>query len=270
MFHLFKKLKLYTKLDQERGHKTPTSIQIKIYLLSFVDYQHLRKHFYYWNITLNYCSIYKINIRSNFPWKYPWSRNILKIQGSIQYWQEMALFLRKRAPKILPRSRPTPIQSKFYLPSRRLPPPNSHSITFLSVLHRNKEIKPLIIFAKGGSFRQSNARQVQNVPCWQHQIPIFQQHYLTHFEKKSMTQKVVYYQCSANYHVLQSFEVFFLWQNKFFSIYLPGATRSQSEKKKNFFRNYDPQNNRLLGFFTRKMVACGWNVPYLEVNGIYK
>ena len=69
MLHLFKKLKLYTKLDQERVNKTSTSIQIKIYLLSFVDYQHLRKYFYYWNITLNYCSIYKINIRGNFLWK---------------------------------------------------------------------------------------------------------------------------------------------------------------------------------------------------------
>ena len=71
MLHLLKKLKLYTKLGPESVHKTPISIQIKIYLWSFVDYQHLQKYFCNWNIILNYCSIYKINIRGNFIWKYP-------------------------------------------------------------------------------------------------------------------------------------------------------------------------------------------------------
>ena len=71
MLHLLKKLKLYTKVGSESVHKTSISIQIKIYLWSFVDYQHLQKYFYNWNMILNYCSIYKINIRGNFIWKYP-------------------------------------------------------------------------------------------------------------------------------------------------------------------------------------------------------
>ena len=59
MLHLLKKLKLKTKLSPERVHKAPISIQIKIHLWSFVDYQQLQKYFYNWNITLNYCFIYK-------------------------------------------------------------------------------------------------------------------------------------------------------------------------------------------------------------------
>ena len=70
MLHLLKKLKLYTKMGPETERKAPISIHIKIYLWSFVDYQHLQKYFYNWNIiTLNHCLIYKINIRGNFTWK---------------------------------------------------------------------------------------------------------------------------------------------------------------------------------------------------------
>ena len=48
MLQLLKKLKLYTKLGPVKlGH-------FKIYIRSFVDYQHLQKYFYNWNITWNY------------------------------------------------------------------------------------------------------------------------------------------------------------------------------------------------------------------------
>ena len=40
---------------------------------------------------------------------------------------------------------------------------------------------------------------------------------------------------SANGHVLQSFKVFFQWQNNFFSICSPVATRSQTGKNDFFF-----------------------------------
>ena len=59
MLHLLKKL----KLSPEIVHNTPVNIQIKIYLWSFVDYQRLQKYFYNWHVTLNYCFIYKIDIR---------------------------------------------------------------------------------------------------------------------------------------------------------------------------------------------------------------
>ena len=58
MFQFFKKLKLY---------KQYVSIHVKIYLGSFVDYQHLQKYLYNWNITLNYCFIFIININGNAP-----------------------------------------------------------------------------------------------------------------------------------------------------------------------------------------------------------
>ena len=103
MLHLLKKLKLYTKLVLERVHKAPISIQFKIYLLSFVDYQHLQKYFYNWSITMNYYFIYKMNIRGNFIWKVSWSGHILEILGTIRYWPERTLFfLKKRTPKISP------------------------------------------------------------------------------------------------------------------------------------------------------------------------
>ena len=79
MLHLLKKLKLYPKLGPERVNKAPKIIKVKIYLWLFVDYQHLKKYFYNWNITLSYCSIYKIIIRGNIIWKYPWSGKILEI-----------------------------------------------------------------------------------------------------------------------------------------------------------------------------------------------
>ena len=64
MIQLPKKLKLH-KTGSTKVHKAPVSIHIKIYLWSFVDYQHLKKYFYDCNITLNYCFTYKISIRSN-------------------------------------------------------------------------------------------------------------------------------------------------------------------------------------------------------------
>ena len=48
------------------------SIQIRIYLWSFIDYQHTQKHFYDWYITLSYSFICIINIRGNFIWKCYW------------------------------------------------------------------------------------------------------------------------------------------------------------------------------------------------------
>ena len=128
MLHLLKKLKLYTKLVPETEHKAPISIQIKIYLWSFVDYQHMEKYFYNWNITLNYCFIYKINIRGNFIWKCPcyvaYSRNL----GQHLILARKSTFFEKRAPKSLPLPL---IQSLFYM--------------FCI------EIKLCIIFAKGGN-----------------------------------------------------------------------------------------------------------------------
>ena len=44
---------------------------------------------------------------------------------------------------------------------------------------------------------------------------------------------------------LQSFQVFFYWQNKFLSICLPVVTRSQAGKIDGFFRNFNSHNSRL-------------------------
>ena len=123
MLHLLKKLTLYTELGPGRVHKVLISIQIKIYW-SFVDYQHLQKYFYNFNIntnifTLNYCFVYKMSIRGNFIWKFPWSGYILEIYGSIWYGSERKLFLKKG-------------HQKFH--------PLPYSIPVLSVLHRNKAL----------------------------------------------------------------------------------------------------------------------------------
>ena len=59
---LLKKLKLYTKLGPDTVHMAPISFHIKIYLWSLVDYQHLQKYFYNWNITLNYYVVCQNNI----------------------------------------------------------------------------------------------------------------------------------------------------------------------------------------------------------------
>ena len=73
MLHLPKKLKLYTKLGPQTIHKALIRIHMKTYLWSFVDYLHLKKYFYNWNIiTLNYCFIYKIDTRDKFIWICPW------------------------------------------------------------------------------------------------------------------------------------------------------------------------------------------------------
>ena len=66
MLQLLKKLKLYSKLGPDTVHKAPISFHIKTYLWSLVDYQHLQKYFYNWNIKLNYYFICKINIKGNF------------------------------------------------------------------------------------------------------------------------------------------------------------------------------------------------------------
>ena len=53
MLQLRKKSKLYTQLDLVKlGHLKLG--HFKIYIRSFVDYQHLQKYFYNWNITWNY------------------------------------------------------------------------------------------------------------------------------------------------------------------------------------------------------------------------
>ena len=59
-------LKLFTKLGPDTVHGPPISFHVKIYLWSLVDYEHLQKYFYNWNITLNYCFTSKINIIGNF------------------------------------------------------------------------------------------------------------------------------------------------------------------------------------------------------------
>ena len=66
ILQLLKKLKLYRKLGLDTVFKATISFRTKIYLWSLVDYQHLQKYFYNWNITLNYYFICKINIRGNF------------------------------------------------------------------------------------------------------------------------------------------------------------------------------------------------------------
>ena len=61
---------------------------------------------------------------------------------------------------------------------------------------------------------------------------------------------------SANGHALQSFKVFFQWQNNFFSICSPVATRSQTGKNDYFFfKNVDPHNSRLFSPKQRWFVA---------------
>ena len=66
MPQLLKKLELYIHKTAYTVHNAPISFHIKIYLWSLVDYQHLQKYFYNWNITLNYYFICKINIYGNF------------------------------------------------------------------------------------------------------------------------------------------------------------------------------------------------------------
>ena len=99
-----------------------------------------------------------------------------------------------------------------------------------------------------------------------HQIPIFQQHDLTNFEKIKWLKKL--YTGSAIDHVLQSFEVYFQWENKFFPIYLTVVTRYLKPEKMLFFQKSWPTQQQ--SFFTRKMIVWGWSLPYLEVNSIYK
>ena len=71
MLQLLQKLKLYAELGPETVHKAPISIHIKIYLSSFVDYQHLQKYFYNWYITLNTASsvksISEVTLSGNAP-----------------------------------------------------------------------------------------------------------------------------------------------------------------------------------------------------------
>ena len=67
ILQFLKKLKLYTKLCLET-----LNIRIKIYLRSFVDFHHLQKYFYNWNITLNHWFIFEINSRGCFIWKCLW------------------------------------------------------------------------------------------------------------------------------------------------------------------------------------------------------
>ena len=51
------------------------SIPIKFYVI-FVDYQHLQKYFNNWNITLNYCFIFKSNVRGSVIWKCSWQHQV--------------------------------------------------------------------------------------------------------------------------------------------------------------------------------------------------
>ena len=56
---------------------------------------------------------------------------------------------------------------------------------------------------------------------------------------------------------------------KFFSVCLPEVRRSQTKK-------IDVLNIETVGLiekrlsFPGKILVCGWNLPYLKVNGIYK
>ena len=119
MLHLFKKLRLYTKLGPERVDKAPHKYSHQNLLVIIVDYQHLQKYFYNWNTALNYCFIYKINIRANF---------IKKCRAAFDIGQKKHFF-EKRASKMLPIGPSLPL-----LP---LPP---YSIPFLSVLDQKKAL----------------------------------------------------------------------------------------------------------------------------------
>ena len=63
---------------------------------------------------------------------------------------------------------------------------------------------------------------------------------------------------SANDHVFQSFEKFYLWQNKFLPSYLPVVTRSQTGENDVFFRNLGPQNSTLFSQEKCLFVAGIW------------
>ena len=203
---------LYTKLGPDRIHKAPISIQIKIYLWSFIDYQHIQKYFYNWNITLNYCFIYKINIKDNFIWKCSWSGLILEIWGSVLYWLEKALFLKKEQP---------------------LAP---YSIPFLSVLHRNKA---LYNFLKRGQCsivdRNIGLEYFLLVASNPHMSTI-----LSHplwLNVNNSTSYVLAVPMIMYFNVLK---YFFSGKISFFSICLPVVTRSQTRKNVFFFQKSWP------------------------------
>ena len=62
-------------------------------------------------------------------------------------------------------------------------------------------------------------------------------------------------------------------QNKFFSICQPVVTRSQTGRNDVFSEFLTHITVGLIEkglLFLGKMLVCGWNLPYLEVNGIYK
>ena len=73
----------------------------------------------------------------------------------------------------------------------------------------------------------------------------------------------------VNNHVLQRFEVFFLVV-KYVSFYLLGCvTRSQARNKVDFFSEF--WTHTTVGIFLQeKLIICDWNLPYLEVSGVYK
>ena len=50
---------------------------------------------------------------------------------------------------------------------------------------------------------------------------------------------------STNNHVLQSFEVFFWWQNKFFFLCWSVVTKLQTKKNDAFFRNIDLHSSKV-------------------------
>ena len=68
---------------------------------------------------------------------------------------------------------------------------------------------------------------------------------------------------SANDHILQDLEVFFQWQNN-----LLACGNKIANQKKMFFFFSEILTHTTIGFFTRKMMVCSWNLPYLEGNGI--
>ena len=99
---------------------------------------------------MNYCLIYKINIRGNFIWKSPWSEHILGIQGSIKYCPKRARCLKKGHQKFLSvlnrnktlynfckRQQRSKVQRNIGLQYTLLVASNSHISTTLSHLLSN-------------------------------------------------------------------------------------------------------------------------------------
>ena len=77
---------------------------------------------------------------------------------------------------------------------------------------------------------------------------------------------------SANGHVLYSFEGFFWWQNKLLSVWKSVVRRFQTGKNDVFCKFWHMQQQdwkKKVAISRKNDDACGWNLHYLEINGIF-